>query len=203
MRPYAWADGQVTASATSFGCVPERFAFGHTDAVVRRLVRSGTDEGVVMIDRIDVVRDISATPDVVWALVSDLPRMGNWSPENDGGEWVKGATGPAPGAKFKGRNANGSKQWSTGVTVLDATPGERFSFAVTSGPFKIAEWAFDIEATDGGCRVTETWSDQRGGLMKKLGGVASGVDDRVEHNRTGMEATLAGVAAAAEVEPTP
>jgi hypothetical protein len=156
-----------------------------------------------MVDRIEVVRDISATPDVVWALVSDLPRMGDWSPENDGGDWIKGATGPAVGAKFKGRNANGSKSWSTSVTVVDATPSERFSFVVTVGPFKIAEWAFDIETTPDGCRVTEIWSDQRGALMKKLGGMASGVDDRVAHNRTGMEATLAGVAAAAETESAP
>ena len=150
-----------------------------------------------MVERIEVEREIAATPEVVWGLVSDLPRMGDWSPENDGGEWVKGATGPAVGAKFKGRNSNGSKSWTTVSTVVDATPGERFSFLVVVGPFKIAEWAFDIEATDVGCRVTETWTDRRGGLMKKLGGKASGVDDRTAHNRAGMEQTLAGVATAA------
>jgi hypothetical protein len=150
-----------------------------------------------MVDRIEVEQEIPASPDVVWGLVSDLPRMGDWSPENNGGEWIKGASGPAVGAKFKGRNANGSKSWTTVSTVIDATPSERFSFLVNVGPLKIAEWAFDIEATEGGCRVTESWTDRRGGLMKKLGGVASGVDDRVEHNRVGMEQTLAGVAAAA------
>jgi uncharacterized protein YndB with AHSA1/START domain len=150
-----------------------------------------------MVDRIEVERKIKATPEVVWALVSDLPRMGEWSPENNGGEWIKGAKGPAPGAKFKGRNANGSHRWSTTVTVIDAVPGERFSFRVTVGFFKIAEWWFDIEETDGGCWLVETWVDQRSEFMKKLGGKASGVDDRVAHNRAGMEKTLAGVAAAA------
>ena len=156
-----------------------------------------------MVERIEVAREIAATPEVVWQMVSDLPRMGDWSPENDGGEWVKGATGPAVGAKFKGRNSNGSKSWTTVSTVVDAAPGERFSFLVVVGPFKIAEWSFDIEATDGGCRVTETWTDRRGGLMKKLGGKASGVDDRIAHNRSGMEQTLAGVAAAAVGESSP
>ena len=150
-----------------------------------------------MVERIEVEREIAATPEVVWGLVSDLRRMGDWSPENDGGEWIKGATGPAVGAKFKGRNSNGSKSWTTISTVVDAAPGERFSFLVVVGPFKIAEWAFDIEATDGGCRVTESWTDRRGGLMKMLGGKASGVDDRIAHNRAGMDQTLAGVAAAA------
>ncbi len=154
-------------------------------------------------DRIQVERTVSASPAAVWRLVSDLPRMGEWSPENDGGEWVKGANGPAPGAKFKGHNANGSKSWSTLSTVIDAKPDERFSFLVTVGPFKIAEWAFDVEGTADGCRVTETWTDRRGRLMKTLGAKASGVDDRVEHNRVGMEQTLAGVAASAVAESSP
>ena len=151
-----------------------------------------------MVDRIEVAREVRAAPEVVWALVSDLPRMGEWSPENNGGTWIRGAKGPVPGAKFKGRNENGSHRWSTTVKVVDATPGERFSFVVTVGPFKIAEWSFDIEPTKRGCLVVETWVDQRSGFMKQLGGKASGVDDRVAHNRAGMKQTLEGIAAAAE-----
>ncbi len=151
-----------------------------------------------MTDRIEVGREIAASPDEVWALVSDLPRMGEWSPENNGGEWIRGARAQFREREFKGRNANGSHRWSTTVKVVDATPGERFSFVVTVGPFKIAEWSFDIEPTKRGCRVIETWVDQRSGFMKQLGGKASGVDDRVEHNRAGMKQTLAGIAAAAE-----
>ena len=151
-----------------------------------------------MVDRIEVVREIAATPDVVWQLVSDLPRMGEWSPENTGGEWTKGATGPEVGAKFKGRNQAGSTTWSTLSTVTDAVPGERFAFGVAAGPFKIADWAFGIEPTDGGCRVTQSWTDRRGWLMKTIGTTASGVDDRAEISRQSMEQTLAGVAAAAE-----
>ena len=151
-----------------------------------------------MVDRIEVVREITATPEVVWQLVSDLPRMGEWSPENTGGEWVKGATGPASGARFKGRNAAGSREWSTTVTVIDARPGERFSFLVTTGPLKIAEWSFDIVASDSGCRVTQTWIDRRGKLITFVGLRLSGVDDRATFSRQSMEQTLAGVAAAAE-----
>lgn len=155
-----------------------------------------------MEDRIEVAREIRAEPDVVWELVSDLPRMGEWSPENNGGAWIKGATGPAPGAKFKGRNANGSHRWSTTVKVVDATPGERFSFVVSVGLFKISQWSFDIEPTKRGCLVVETWEDRRGGFMKQLGAKASGVDDRVAHNQAGMKQTLEAIAAAAESAPT-
>ena len=44
-----------------------------------------------------VSREISASADAVWPLVSDLTRMGEWSPENQGGEWIKGASGPEIG----------------------------------------------------------------------------------------------------------
>ena len=58
-------------------------------------------------------RDIAAPAEKVWALVTDLPRMGEWSPENAGGKWVKGATGPALGSVFQGNNKNGFRRWST------------------------------------------------------------------------------------------
>jgi uncharacterized protein YndB with AHSA1/START domain len=153
-----------------------------------------------MSDQVVVTKDIAAPAATVWALVSDLPRMGQWSPENRGGQWVKGATGPVPGARFKGDNRNGDKSWSTDAKVVDADPGRRFSFLVTVGPIKIAKWEYDFEETADGCRVTETWTDQRGWLAKKAGGKASGVADRREHNRAGMEQTLARIAAAATAE---
>ena len=54
-----------------------------------------------MAHHVEVTKVIAATPERVYELVSDLPRMGEWSPENTGGSWIKGATGPAVGAKFK------------------------------------------------------------------------------------------------------
>ena len=60
---------------------------------------------------------VRATPQEAYALVSDLPRMGELSPENTGGRWLKGATGPAVGARFKGTNRNGVRRWSTTATV--------------------------------------------------------------------------------------
>ena len=69
-------------------------------------------------------RDIAAPAEDVWALVSDLPRMGQWSPENKGGKWVKGATGPELGAVFKGSNKNGIRRWSTTVIVVACERGK-------------------------------------------------------------------------------
>ena len=148
-----------------------------------------------------VDREIGAPAEDVWAMVSDLRRMGEWSPENVGGEWMGDATGPEPGAKFRGANENGRKKWKSVVTVVDAEPGRRFSFRVTAFGLKIADWAYDFEPTPTGCRVTETWTDLRPGWFKPIAGVATGVADRESHNRAGAEETLERLAAAAEASP--
>jgi uncharacterized protein YndB with AHSA1/START domain len=146
---------------------------------------------------VTVTREIAAPPDEVWALVSDLPRMGEWSPENEGGEWVGGATGPTAGAKFRGSNRHGSKRWKTMATIVDADPGRRLSFRVTAFGLKVADWAYDIEPTATGCLVTESWTDLRPGFFKPIAKLATGVEDRLEHTRPAMEATLDALAATA------
>jgi hypothetical protein len=124
--------------------------------------------------------------------------MGSWSPETTACSWLRGATGPVLGAKFKGVNSNGSKTWSTTCTVTAVTPGERFAFRVDVGPIKVAGWEYRFEAAGDRTRVVETWTDRRAGFVKRLGKPLSGVDDRIEHNRAGMVETLARLATAAE-----
>jgi uncharacterized protein YndB with AHSA1/START domain len=151
-------------------------------------------------DDVSVTRDIGASPERVWAMVSDLARMGEWSSENVGGEWIGGATGPEPGARFRGANQNGTKRWNSVVTVADADPGRRFSFRVTAFGIKISDWGYDFESTPTGCRVTETWTDLRPGWFKPLSRVATGVAERQSHTRAGVELTLERLGAAAEAE---
>jgi len=141
-------------------------------------------------------RDIAAPADKVWGLVTDLPRMGEWSPENQGGRWVKGATGPALGSVFKGSNKNGLRRWSTTVTVVECEPGKVFEFAVTSGPLEVANWRYEFEETDGGCLVTESWKDKR---KPWFAGVARVMGDHSSYNaERQMTETLAKLAKAVE-----
>lgn len=142
---------------------------------------------------------VDAPPEKVWALVSDLPAMGALSPEAAGGDWQGGgATGPSVGAKFKGRNKNGSKKWSTVSTVLASEPGRLFTFDAKVGPMSVSEWSYALEPEGTGTRLTEAWTDTRGALMGKIGTIATGVKERKEHNARGMEQTLAAIKAAAE-----
>jgi polyketide cyclase/dehydrase/lipid transport protein len=140
--------------------------------------------------------EIAAPAETVWAMVSDLPRMGQWSPENEGGRWLKGATGPVPGAMFKGKNKNGIRRWSTTVKVVDCQPGRAFEISVSTMGMAIANWRYDIQETAEGCLVTESWDDHRTGLMKLISAPMG--DHSGEHAKTEMAATLANIARAAE-----
>ncbi len=151
-----------------------------------------------MSEQVSVTREIKAPADQVWAMVSDVTRMGEWSPETVGATWLGGATGPTPGARFRGTNRRGKKSWKTNATVVEAEPGRLFSFRISASGLKVAEWRYAFEPTATGCRVTETWIDQRGRIVKTLGKPVSGVADRATHNRAGMEETLDRLAKAAE-----
>ncbi len=147
---------------------------------------------------VEVSRDIAAAPAAVFAAISDVTRMGEWSPECHTCEWDDGATGPAVGVMFTGHNRNGDKEWTTQGRITACDPGERFAFDALFGDFVFAKWSYDIEATDTGCRVTESWVDLRPAAAIEAAAEISGVADRTAHNRAGMEATLAGLAAAVE-----
>ena len=147
---------------------------------------------------VTVEQDVAAPADRVWELISDVTRMGEWSPENTGATWKGDLTGPVVGARFSGSNSNGKKRWSTDCTITESEPGREFGFRVRAAGLKIAHWSYRIESTATGCHVTETWTDERGGFAKFAGKFASGVADREAHNREGMVQTLAALAAAAE-----
>ena len=100
---------------------------------------------------------MDATPDVVWSLVSDVTRIGEFSPETFEARWTRGATGPEVGASFKGhvkRNGVGPTYW-TGCKVTACEPERLFEFSVGTDDLTINSWGYRLEPDAGGTLVTE------------------------------------------------
>ena len=134
----------------------------------------------------------------VWELVSDVTRMGDWSPETRSAKWLDGAEGPAIGARFKGRNKRRGS-WSTTCQVTAADPGREFAFSVGR---EETRWRYTITDEDGGCELTESFEIVKtparvGRWLTKLGTGVTWSEREVDLVE-GMHQTLARIKAAAE-----
>ena len=96
---------------------------------------------------------IAAPPEAVYGVVSDVTRMGEWSPETTKCLWLDGATGAAVGVRFKGSNKRGFVTWSTKPTVVVAEPGREFTFDVGTD----TRWSYRLEVEGDGTKLTEAF----------------------------------------------
>jgi uncharacterized protein YndB with AHSA1/START domain len=138
--------------------------------------------------------DIGASPDQVWELVSDITRMGQWSPECVRAEWIDGAVGPAPGAHFRGYNRIGTVEWDTACEVTACERGAVFAF---KAPYEWPEgthWRFEMAATDGGTTLTESFVAP----LINVEGSPANHEGRCASLIEGMGKTLERIKAAAE-----
>ena len=153
-------------------------------------------------DRLEVSREIAAPPDAVYAAISDVTRMGEWSEECYACEWHEGFDGPIVGATFDGHNRNEDKEWTTQGKVIEAAPGRAFAFECSMMDFHYSTWGYRIEPTDTGCRVTEWSEDLRPESTLEFSARVSGIDDRRGRNQQTMSRTLERLAnAVAAVAP--
>ena len=151
-----------------------------------------------MKNRIEASRQISASPETVWNIISDLESMGNLSSENYGGRWKKGFNGVEKGAIFRGKNKNGWRRWRTNVLVTECEEPNKLAFSLRVARQTWCEWAYQIEASENGCWVTESWTDTRTWPQVKIGWIISGVPNRAEHNFKSIESTLDNLVLQAE-----
>jgi uncharacterized protein YndB with AHSA1/START domain len=102
---------------------------------------------------------MSAPPEKVWELLSDVTRIGRYSPETFEAEWLDGATGPAVGARFRGhvkRNGKGPTYWTI-CTVLASDPGREFAFGVGNSAKPVNTWRYQLLPAGDGTDVTESF----------------------------------------------
>jgi uncharacterized protein YndB with AHSA1/START domain len=141
---------------------------------------------------------VEAPPDKLWRMVTDVTRMGEWSPETQRAEWIDGATGPAVGAKFRGHNKLGPGRWSTVAHVVQAEPGREFAFRIEPGGMT---WRYQFEPAGEGTRVTE--SCQTGPATRAIWLLVSDLltlMGRQKSLEVGMQETLARLKMAAEAD---
>lgn len=95
--------------------------------------------------------EVRAAADQVYAVVSDVTRIPEWSPETTRAEWL------APN-RFQARNRRRLGRWRTVANVVEAEPGHRFSFVVQAMGGDWTQWTYLIEpgSTADTTRLTET-----------------------------------------------
>jgi uncharacterized protein YndB with AHSA1/START domain len=151
-----------------------------------------------MTDRLEISLHIAAPPGRVYAAISDVTRMGEWSEECHTCEWQEGYDGPVVGAVFDGHNRNGTHEWTTQGKVIQADPDRAFAFECSMMDFHYSTWGYRIEPTESGCLVTEWSDDLRPESVMEFSKQTSGVDDRTEQNRRNMSLTLERLAGSLE-----
>ena len=151
-----------------------------------------------MTDRLTVSRDLAASPEEVYAAISDVTRMGEWSEECYACEWHEGFDHPEVGATFDGHNRNGTQEWTTQGKVIEAEPGRAFAFECSMHDYHYSTWGYRIEPAEGGCRITEWSDDLRPEQALEYSKQLSGVDDRAARNRQTMTRTLDRLATSLE-----
>ena len=95
-----------------------------------------------------------AGPSAVWAVLADVTRVGEWSHECHTVEWLDGATGAAPGVRFRGRNQSGWARWARSCTITVCDPPREFVYHTRGGLLgDSSEWRFVLEPAPGGGTV--------------------------------------------------
>lgn len=146
----------------------------------------------------DVTVHIDASPAEVWALVSDVTRIGEFSPETFEARWTAGSSGPEVGATFKGhvkRNGVGPTYWSP-CRVTRCEPERVFEFAVGTQTVRVNTWGYRLQPAGDGTDVTEYFRLQPS-LPVRLYWLALG-RWRSKTNEAGMRTTLERMKAALE-----
>ena len=140
---------------------------------------------------------VAAGADELWDMISDVARMGEWSPECTGGRWLGRRRAPEVGARFVGLNRRGWARWATVNQVVESRRGEVFAFR--TGATGVV-WGYRFEPEGGGTRVTETRDlrHARTWIVRLASPLVGGMDRHADELRAGMAETLRRLQVAAE-----
>ena len=144
---------------------------------------------------------IARPPEVVYAMVTDVTRMGEWSPVCKACWWDEGDS-PRVGAWFTGRNEQPERTWETHCEVVAAEPDREFAFVVGGTENAYARWGYTFAPVAEGTQLTESW-EVFPALVARFAensddGGAAMLAERAATAHSGIAATLAAIKDAAE-----
>ncbi|WP_161895162.1 SRPBCC family protein [Gordonia spumicola] len=141
--------------------------------------------------------DVNASPEAVWSVISDLKRMGEWSPQCK--KMVVLGGDVRQGARTVNLNRRGPLFWPTSAKVVTFDPNREIAFRIAENH---TVWSYRIDQTEGGVRVTETRTAKDGKttavsafLVDKVFGGNDSFEDEL---REGIRETLGKIKRAAE-----
>ena len=141
---------------------------------------------------------VARSAEYLYDMVSDVTRIGEWSPVCKACWWDEGSSARA-GGWFTGRNTTPDRTWETRSEVVVAERGREFAFVV-GGSY--VRWAYTFAAVGEGTRVTESWEFLPGGIAmfeEKFGADAqTQISSRTKAAHEGIPVTLAALKRTAE-----
>jgi hypothetical protein len=141
---------------------------------------------------------IQRSADELYDMVSDVTRMGEWSPVCTGCWWDEGH-GPRVGATFTGRNELPDRTWETRSEVVAADRGKEFAFVVLATGTR---WGYTFTPVEGGTELEESWEFPEAAFAffrERFGDDAEAqIANRSELACSGIAATLAAIKLSAE-----
>ena len=142
--------------------------------------------------------EVDATPERVWALVSDLRRMARWSPQVQR-TFVRGDGTVRLGTRTVNVNRRGLLVWPTRAKVVRFDPHREIALRIKDN-FTI--WSFTLEPTEaGGTLITQRREAPQGisPISHRLtDAVLGGQQQFTAELRNGMRQTLTRIKADAE-----
>lgn len=141
---------------------------------------------------------VECSAETLYDMVSDVTRMGEWSPVCKACWWDAGDS-PRVDAWFTGRNELPERTWETRSQVVVADRGREFAFVVGGSWIR---WGYTFFPVDGGTKVTESWEFLPAGVARfeqRFGADAQAqISDRTMAAHQGIPETLAALKKAAE-----
>lgn len=158
----------------------------------------------------EVSTAINATPEQVWALVSDIATPVRFSQELQATEWIDDGDSPTVGSRFKGRNKRDDiGEWEVTCTLIEHKPSEVFAWAAGDVDNPAARWWFRIAPNDPDSNAGAVTLSQQVILGPGPSGLSAAIErmpdkeakiiqNRLNDLATNMQANLDGIKALVE-----